>query len=197
MPLLHLLRHGTLPPNPEHRFIGQRDLPLSDEGRRQALFWRHEFSGIPLTEVWTSDLSRCRETTAIVMKQRKIPVRADASFREISLGRWEGLTKAEVEERFPGAVDARGRDFWNYVPHGGESFAMLSRRVRSALFHHLAGLAPEDSALLVAHAGVNRVILMHYMALGMEDFFDLPQPYGACTTLVFSADEVSRLRPVF
>lgn len=197
MPTLHLLRHGALPPNPDHRFIGQQDLPLSDEGKRQARFWQREFSGMPLTEVWTSDLARCRETTAIVMAQRVLPLHIDAAFREISLGSWEGLTKTEVEKRFPGAVSARGRDFWNYVPCGGESFSMLSRRVMNALLRRLAGLGPEDSALLVAHAGVNRMILMHHLALGMGDFFALPQPYGACTSLVLSSDDIVALASAF
>ncbi len=197
MPTLHLLRHGALPPNPDHRFIGQQDLPLSDEGKRQARFWQWEFSGRPLTEVWTSDLARCRETAAIVMAQRVLPLHIDAEFREISLGSWEGLTKTEVEKRFPGAVSARGRDFWNYVPCGGESFSMLSRRVMNALLLRLAGLGPEDSALLVAHAGVNRMILMHHLALNMGDFFALPQPYGACTSLVLSSDDIVALASAF
>ena len=66
MPTLHLLRHGTLLPNPERRFVGQRNIPLSEEGRRQARFRRQELFPVPLQEVWMSDLVRCREMTAII-----------------------------------------------------------------------------------------------------------------------------------
>lgn len=193
MPILHLLRHGTLLPNPERRFVGQRDIPLSEEGRRQARFRRQELSTVPLREVWTSDLPRCREMTAIIMEGRLCPVRTDASFREISLGAWEGLTMAEVEERFPGAVSARGQDFWNYAPEGGESFGMLARRVLPALGARLRPLPDDAHVLLVAHSGVNRMILMRYMALGMRDFFSIPQPYAAHTALVYDAEALARL----
>lgn len=193
MPTLHLLRHGTLLPNPERRFVGQRNIPLSEEGRRQARFRRQELIPVPLQEVWTSDLDRCREMTAIIMEGRNVPVHAEAAFREIHLGAWEGLTRTEVEERFPGAVAARGQDFWNYAPQGGESFAMLARRVLPVLHAHLRSLPDDAHALLVAHSGVNRMILMQYMALGMQDFFSIPQPYAAHTALFYDAEALVRL----
>ncbi len=193
MPTLHLLRHGTLLPNPERRFVGQRDIPLSETGRRQARRVQSDLSSVPLAQVWTSDLPRCLEMTSIVMEGRMVPVHPESAFREIRLGEWEGLTKGEVNARFPGAVDARGKDLWNYVPQGGESFAMLARRVLPALFERLNSLPGDGHALLVAHSGVNRIILMRYMALDMRDFFALPQPYAACTALHYGEEELERL----
>lgn len=193
MPTLYLLRHGTLLPNPERRFIGQSDIPLSEEGRRQAMYWKHALADVPFHEVWTSDLPRCREMTALVTGERRLPVSVEPAFREISLGSWEGLTKAQVEERFPGALAERGRDFWNYVPAGGESFSMLAGRVLPALHRRLSALRPDGVALLTAHAGVNRVILMRYLALGMADFFALPQPYAACTRLPYTGEDLAEL----
>ena len=193
MPVLHLLRHGTLLPNPERRFVGQRDIPLSEVGRRQARQVRQDLAAVPLTEAWTSDLPRCLEMSAIVLDGRNVPVHVEPAFREINLGSWEGLTKAEVDARFPGAVAARGKDLWNYTPEGGESFAMLALRVCSALYRRLAGMRGDAHALLVAHSGVNRVILMRYLALDMRDFFAVPQPYAACTTLFYGSDDLARL----
>ena len=191
MPTLYLLRHGTLLPNPERRFIGQSDIPLSEEGRRQAMYWRHALADVPFDEVWTSDLTRCREMTTLVTGERRLPVSVEPAFREICLGRWEGLTKAQVEERFPGALAERGRDLWNYVPVGGESFAMLADRVLAALRRRLSALPPDGTALLTGHAGVNRVILMRYLALCMDDFFALPQPYAACTMLRYEQEDLT------
>ncbi len=193
MPILHLLRHGTLLPNPERRFVGQRDIPLSEEGRRQAHLRRKELFALPLKEVWTSDLSRCREMTAIILNGKSVPVHAEPAFREIHLGRWEGLTKAEVETEFPGAVKERGKDFWNVAPQGGESFAMLARRVLPALLCRLRTLKSDEQALLVAHSGVNRIVLMQYMALNMQDLFSIPQSYAACTTLRYGPEEMDEL----
>ncbi len=189
MPTLYLLRHGALLPNPERRFIGQRDVPLSEQGRRQALFWRRELASVPFHAVWTSDLPRCREMTSLILQGRPLAADPDPAFREIALGSWDGLTMQEVEARFPGSIAERGGDFWHYVPRGGESFAMLARRVLAALLLRLEALPPGGSALLVAHAGVNRIVLMRYLALGMEDFFSLPQPHGACTVLAGSMED--------
>lgn len=191
---LYLLRHGALVPDPEHRFLGQRHVPLSGTGRRQGLFWHQEFSDVPLCEVWTSDLPRCRDMTALVMAGRSIDVIPDPGFREISLGSWDGRSKDDVEARFPGALAARGNDLWNYVPCGGESFHQLSQRVLTALHRRLSSLPDGGTALLVAHSGVNRIILMHYMALGMDDFFAIPQPFAACTTLCYSPEDVDALK---
>ena len=193
MPTLHLLRHGAILQTAEHRFIGQQDLPLSRQGELQAHVCRQELISVPLTEVWTSDLSRCTEMTTIIMEKRNVIIHRVPAFREICLGRWEGHTKTEVETLFPGAIEARGKDFWNYEPKGGESFAMLARRTLPPLLACLCRLKEHAHVLLVAHAGVNRVIIMQYMALTMRDFFSIPQPYASCTTLSYKTEELARL----
>ena len=59
---LYLLRHGALPPNPQRRFVGQRDLPLSPRGQRQIAFWAKELAVTPLKAIFCSSLQRCRES---------------------------------------------------------------------------------------------------------------------------------------
>ena len=110
---LYLMRHGCLLPNPERRFIGQSNVPLSPKGREQALFWREELSAIPFCRALCSDLTRCVETASIILEGRNVALETHPALRELHLGAWEGLTKAEVEARFPCAWEARGRDFWN------------------------------------------------------------------------------------
>ena len=70
---------------------------------------------------------------------------------------------------------------------------MLARRVLPALLCRLRTLRDDDQALLVAHSGVNRIVLMQYMALNMQDFFSIPQSYAACTTLRYSPEEMEEL----
>ena len=186
---LYLMRHGCLLPNPERRFIGQSNVPLSPKGREQALFWREELSAIPFCRALCSDLTRCVETASIILEGRNVALETHPALRELHLGAWEGLTKAEVEARFPCAWEARGRDFWNYVPHGGESFAMLERRILPVLEKLLSSAGEGDSILLVAHAAVNRVILRRWLALPFSDIFLLSPQYGSCAILDFSPQE--------
>lgn len=189
---LYLLRHGALPPNPRRRFVGQRDLPLTPRGRRQIAFWADMLARTPLKRILCSSLQRCRDTARIIgSRHPRTPVIPSDAFREIHLGHWEGLTPAEVEERFPGAYAARGRCLADYCPHGGESFRMLARRVLPALRDALwDALSPdaEEHVLLAAHGGVIRVILAYALAIPLERLLDIPQPYAACTRLEPGSD---------
>ena len=183
MPTLLLLRHGALPPDPDRRFVGQRDVPLSALGIAQARYWARELRGMPLREIWCSDLTRCADTAGIIAREAGFPVHADAAFREISLGAWEGRSRHEVQALFPGEYEARGRDFWNSVPSGGESFAMLAGRVLPALDRLTASLPQESAFLLVTHSGVARTIVMRHLALPARDLLSIPFPCGACARL--------------
>ena len=167
---LWLVRHGALPPNPERRFVGARDLPLSKAGRAQIRALAVDLAPVladpRLVALLSSDLSRCRETAAILAAAagRPLLVHADADLREISLGDWEGLTPAEVERAFPGQYASRGRDFAHFSPPGGESFVRVQQRSLAALERWRARY-PEGLLLLAGHAGLNRCLLARYLAL--------------------------------
>jgi probable phosphoglycerate mutase len=176
------MRHGALPPNPERRFVGQRDIALSAFGREQAAAWRQRLADIPFAAVISSDLSRCVESAQLVKGERDLPLVLEPVFRELSLGAWEGRTPDEIEELFPGAYAERGKDLARFRPEGGESFADLAERVLpvfDAWTRHYAG----QNMLIVAHAGVKRVILAGCMARALRHVLDIPQPYACCVQL--------------
>ena len=177
-----LMRHGALPPNPERRLVGQRDIALSEFGRRQALSWQQRLADLPFAAIVSSDLSRCMETAQLVRGERNIPLVQEPAFREISLGAWEGLTPEDVEERFPGAYAERGRDMARFRPAGGESFTDLASRVLPA-FGKLTARYAGQPLLIMSHAGSNRVIIAHCLALPLQNVLDIPQPYACCTSL--------------
>ena len=181
-----LMRHGALPPNPEGRFVGQQNMPLSELGRRQALSWRQHWVDIPFVAIISSDLRRCVETALLVKGENDIPLIREPAFREISLGAWEGLTPDEVEERFPGAYAARGKDMAHFRPNGGESFTDLALRVLPA-FGKLAVRYGGHPLLIVGHAGVNRTIIAHRMAIPLKNILDIPQ-HSACCVQLFAQD---------
>lgn len=112
-----------------------------------------------------------------------MPVVADPGFREISLGAWEGLTKDEVEKRYPGALGERARDFANYAPAGGESFILLQRRVVISLAKARIH-SPDGLIAVVGHQAFNRCALADYLALPVSEAVRIPQPYGAASLLV-------------
>ncbi|MFT3958419.1 MAG: histidine phosphatase family protein [Desulfovibrio sp.] len=183
-----LVRHGMLPPNPERRMVGARDIPLSAEGREQIRLLAQQF--MPkvqgaLGAVICSDLDRCRETAAILLEalpHGRPPQHVEPGLREIDLGLWQGMTKAEIERAWPGAYAARGQDMAHFCPPQGESFMQAQRRALAAVARWRR-LYPGATLLMVSHAGILGSLLAHYMALPLRDVLRIPQYYG-CSAFV-------------
>ena len=193
-PTLCLVRHGALAPNPERRFVGASDVPLSARGRQQMATLARELSDLlchpGLAAILSSGLKRSQESAFILKEHARhlgrhdLPLLHDAAFNEIHLGQWEGLTPQEVQANFPGQYEYRWQHFAHFCPEGGESFARVQQRVLSALSHWQNRFLGK-SLLLVAHAGVNRCILADCLALpltafaNLGQFLALPQAYAS------------------
>jgi broad specificity phosphatase PhoE len=140
------------------------------DGRRQAerlgrRMGRRRFDGF-----YSSDSRRALETAeAIATFSGQEPV-ADISLREIFLGCWEGLTTAEIAERYPQqwAAWVKQPD-WDLVP-GGEGAAMFERRVGAAL-DQILERHPRGEVLVVTHGGVIQVALHRVVGRGSSGFF--------------------------
>ena len=146
-------------------------------GRRHAQYWREWLSEVPIAHIISSDLSRCMETARILCADRPIIVEPLAGLREINLGGWEGLTFRRVKERWPEAFRQRGTEMARFRPPGGESFLDLQQRV-VPVFEQAVDQAG-GSLLMVAHAGVNRMILCHLLGMPPENLFRIAQDDGA------------------
>lgn len=127
-----------------------------------------------LERIVASDLSRTLTTVRIVAGDRS--VETIAALREINLGRWEGLTKEQVQINYPDLWQRRWQDLANCRPPDGESFQDLSARVVPA-FETIARQA-QGNILVVAHAGVIRVILCHLLGMPLAHVFRIGQDYG-------------------
>jgi len=180
-PLIYLLRHGEVDKGVPRRFLGRTDLGLNDNGIRQARALGERLRTIPFAGVIASPLRRAVETAALVSGRPVAAVEVMAALAEIDLGAWEGHTVAEVRQRFPGAYERRGQDLEHYRPEGGESFADLAARVCPVVFA-LAARAP-GPLLVVAHAGVNRVVLSRLLRRPLQNLLAIPQDYGAVNIL--------------
>jgi 2,3-bisphosphoglycerate-dependent phosphoglycerate mutase len=153
---IYLARHGETDWNRELRWQGHSDPPLNERGRRQARALADALDGLNLAAVYSSDLRRASETAEIVGNRIELPVRLDPALREIDVGSWEGLTRAEIEARFPEAVGAweqRGAHGWE----GGESHDQMAARVFEAVRAIAAGHGGEG-ILLVTHGGPIRAL---------------------------------------
>ncbi len=189
---LFLVRHGDIQTAAkEKQFIGQTDPPLDARGVCQARFWRRWLSGVRIDHIFTSDLTRCMQTASIIGIDRSVEVVSSFALREIRLGSWEGLSFAHVRRRWPEAFRQRGRSIVRFRPPGGENFADLQRRVIPAFEKLLAH--SNGNLLIVAHAGVNRVILCQLLGMPLENIFRIGQDRG-CLNLIDRRPEGLRIQ---
>lgn len=187
---LYLVRHGAVVSAGGKAFIGQIDLPISEEGVEQAWALRQWLEPVSFTRVICSDLLRCHRSAQIIAG-RAAPIESMPALREINLGDWEGFSFQEIQERFPEAYAARGRDMENWRPPRGESFADCHARVDKALREIL--VRSKGNVLLVGHAGVNRLILCTALGIPVRNLHSLGQDYGCVNIVEFGPDR-TRIR---
>jgi probable phosphoglycerate mutase len=151
-----MVRHGETNWNRDNRFQGHADPPLNETGRRQARALARDLRDDRLSALYTSPLQRAAETAAIVARELELEVRLLEALREVDVGSWSGLTRAEVEDRFP-----EGYRRWLDYGHGwddGETYADLGRRVLAGLVE-IAATHPGERVLAVTHGGPIRSAL--------------------------------------
>ena len=181
---LYLARHGELVTSHEWRYVGHMDVDLNDKGRAQISRLARRLSMEKIDALVSSDLMRTVESAWIIGKTVGLEPTAEPAFREIHLGRWEGLTRQEIIESFPQEFNLRSLDIANYRIQGGESFADMRDRVIPRLTACLE-LHQGKNVLLVAHGGVNRVILCHVLGLDLKMAPRIDQAYGCLNIIDF------------
>ena len=144
-----LLRHGQTPMSVQKRYAGLTDAPLTDTGVRQAVAAAKRLESAGIDAIVASPLQRTVRTAEEVAAVTGVPVLTDEGFRETDFGAWEGLTFAEVRERWPSEVTTWLADP-SVAPPGGESFDQVSERVTAALHRILAERA-HQTVLIVSH----------------------------------------------
>jgi broad specificity phosphatase PhoE len=159
---------------------------LSEVGRGQVDSLRRALHRERYDLVLSSDLSRAADTANAASAE----VELDAAWREIDVGEWEGLTAAEVAQRFPEQIEAlKARR--TFAIGGGESWPEVFQRVDHALAALRRRMPPEARVIVFTHGGIIAAILAGL--LGVRDRF--PWPLGRMrntgrTTLRFSASGI-------
>jgi phosphoserine phosphatase len=158
-----LARHGETDWNAERRWQGHADRPLTARGRAQAAALAERLREVELAAVYSSDLSRARDTAAVVAASQGVELHTLSELREVDVGSWSGLTRAEAEARYPTGFTRwlRGDSGWE----DGETYEQMSERVLAAV-RRLASRNPDRPVLIVSHGGPIRAI--HAAALGLN-----------------------------
>lgn len=165
--ILHLVRHPPPMVAPQTCY-GRLDVPAAGVETAAERLRALLPPGLP---VWSSPLARCRRLAECLHPQPLI----DERLAEMHFGDWEGRTWDEIG---PGALDRWAADVAGFAPPGGESAAALQARALACIAEMQA-----DEAVVVTHAGVQRVLLAHWLGLVPAQWSRLVFGYGTATTV--------------
>lgn len=201
-PRILLVRHGETDWNRDKKFQGQIDVPLNDNGRKQAEQCAEFLKTIHIDRAISSPMLRPKETAEIILKHHfTVPLELDENLAEISHGLWEGKFESEIEAEFPGELQR-----WKATPEAvqmpkGENLNQVWDRARTAwkamLDSAIAPLDGEDlghpqTILVVAHDAVNKALLAQLLGLGPESFWMFKQGNGAVSVIDYPKGADSR-----
>lgn len=147
------IRHGETAWNVDTRIQGQLDVPLNETGRWQARRLARALAGEPLHAVYASDLGRAHETALALATSVGLPVVPEVGLRERGFGIFEGMTFAEIEQRWPEASQRWRQRDPAFGPEGGETLASFYARCVATASRIAAAHAGQTIAM-VAHGGV-------------------------------------------
>ena len=178
---IYLIRHAHPDyPGGVKMCLGQkRDLPLSARGMAEATQLSRRFEHIPLEAVYVSPLLRARQTAQAVAGSTR-PIHVLPDLIELDGGAWDGLTYDQLHERFPHAFGPGAK---GVCPPGGESDESGLIRMRSALKYVEKNTL--RCAAIVAHSGVNRLLLCDLAGLPLSEKKKMGQDYAAVSILTY------------
>ncbi len=186
---IFLIRHGATTLSAEDRFAGATEVPLSAGGREQVRRLAERLRGDGISAVYASPLGRTMETARILAEPHRLEVQTRDGLREISHGRWEQMTRCEVEQRFPEEAAAWAADPYTFAPAGGESGLAVTARALPVLME-IVRTNPGGNALVVSHKATIRLLLSSLLGFDPRRYRDNLDQSPAALNIVDFKDPV-------
>ena len=182
---LLLVRHGETQWNREGRYQGRTDVPLSDAGQAQARALGVRLAGVPIVIALTSPLTRTRRTAEAILGDRKVSLETEDALLEISHGQWEGQLASDLEISHAEMLGTWRTRPDRHVPAGpdAETLGDVEERAWPVLVRTCARLGNNETALIVAHDAVNRVLLCRVLGLPLTRIWMFRQSPTALNVL--------------
>lgn len=180
---IFLIRHGATVLSAEDRFAGSTDVELSDEGGRQARCLGERLADQNIAALYASPMQRTRETARLLRGPGGLTASIDEGLREIAHGRWEGLTRREVEERFAEEYAAWEEDPFTFAPIGGESGVSVMARALPVL-RKIVAQHQDQTVAIVSHKATIRLLLCGLLGIDTRGYRDRLDQAPACLNVL-------------
>jgi broad specificity phosphatase PhoE len=184
------VRHGETDANAASIWQGQGDAGLSAVGREQSLALQSRLDPEGFDFVYSSDLRRTLQTADLAGLD---PI-ADAAWREMDIGAWEGLTRTEVRERFPEEMDRLQSGDRDVLMGGGESWHEFGSRITAAVQRLVANTPPGSRVLVMAHGGVIHAALSERLGFHGRRPWPISRIRNSAITEVIADDDLFHLQ---
>lgn len=168
---LYLIRHGATVLTAEDRFAGSTNVQLSDEGRAQAAALAERLKNVPISAVYASPMDRTVETASILAKPHGLQLLKRDGLKEISHGRWEGLTRQEMITAFPEEAAAWDEDPYTFAPVGGETGLQVTARSLPVIMDIYQAHRGQHVAI-VSHKATIRLVLSSLLGFDPRRYRD-------------------------
>ncbi len=178
-----LVRHGRTEWNKDRIFRGTADVPLDEQGRREAACARDWLEEEIFHGAYSSPLSRAVETAEIILRPHGLAPRKHDGLADLNYGEWQGKPNEEVMRNYPELYRQ-----WRDAPHtvvfpGGEGLAAVRQRSLAAV-EEVASRHPGETVLLAAHRVVNKVLIAALLGLDDSRFWEIGQDTAALNEFV-------------
>lgn len=190
---MHLIRHGEVEGHEEKRYNGQADVAVTPKGNAQFGMLQLRMQKLPIAAVYTSNLGRCVEGAKLLASSYGLEPVLKQKLRELDAGKWERMTWSDIRKQYPDVWQARLEDIVNVPMPGGESLLELAERVRPVIREIVESHMGEE-IIVVAHGGVNRVILLDAIGAPLESLFSIEQDFGCLNSIDYYEDGNSVVR---
>lgn len=147
---IYLGRHGETALNSEDKLRGWTDVPLNEDGIKEAHAMADKMKHYPIDKIYCSDLDRADHTAQIVAEEHDLKPIARRWFRPINFGEWNGKPIKDIKDKMADLLDIWKTEPTHQAP-GGESFEEFQDRNLSGLMAVANNAAPDEQIMIVAH----------------------------------------------
>ena len=189
--IIHLLRHGETTWNIERRWQGSEDSPLTPKGETQIQYLAKHFRHHRAEYIISSDLGRAAKTAQVIQAEQDLPLHYSPELRERSLGIFQGLTRQEIQQRYPDAFNAWQQDLAHYPIPEGESLSDFYQRCWQGLLgiYSQAAQQATKELLIVTHGGVIYSLLSQVLGIDIALTRPMAIPNTSINTLRYDQHE--------
>lgn len=187
---IYFIRHGETVWNTLKIFQGSSNSPLTEKGREQAKKLGEKLKNTEFTNFYSSPMGRTIETSQLIIGDRNIKIEFIEEFKEISVGRMEGVPREKFEKDFP---EQYHNFFFNPkdydpTPFAGETYPHLLERVKIGLNKIIQNHEKDDIVAVVSHGVTLKAIFKIIKNMSFEELGEAPVPKNTSLSIVDYTD---------